>query len=155
MRVFLGVSLYLLLFSQEEGRPGDQSALKAHTGPICHQRLALAAHSSSVCMICETRGLYLVVPFKGILENSSVSSVCIRLCLWVCKPCHTFAALGRRRFSAGGLVKHESFLSLKEKLCSNQSLFAPAVICLRTSAGANKHVRTARLQKNKIGPRLN
>lgn len=49
----------------------------------------------------------------------------------------TFSALGRRGFSVGGLVKHEPFLSLKEKLCLNQSLFAPAVICLRTSAGAN------------------
>lgn len=56
MRVFLGVSLCLLLFSQEEGWPGDQSVLKAHTGPICHQWLALAAHSSSIRMICETRG---------------------------------------------------------------------------------------------------
>lgn len=58
----------------------------------------------------------------------------------------TFAALGREEgFSAGGLVKHETFLSLKEKLCLNQSLFAPAVICLRTSAGANKHICSARL----------
>lgn len=42
--------------------------------------------------------------------------------------------------SARGLVKHEPFFSLKEKPCLNQSLFAPAVICLRTSAGANKHI---------------
>lgn len=83
--------------------------------------------------------------------------VCVRahvkLDAWS-KP-NTFAALGRRGFSAGGLVKHEPFLSLKEKLCLNQSLFAPAVICLRTSAGANKHIRFARLWKNKIGLRLN
>lgn len=53
-------------------------------------------------------------------------------------------------FLAGGLVKHEPFLSLKKKLCLNQSLFAPAVIRLRTSAGANKHIRSARLWRNKI-----
>lgn len=56
MKAFLGVSLCLLLFSQEEGWPGDQSALKAHTGPIYHQWLALAARGSSVHMICETGG---------------------------------------------------------------------------------------------------
>lgn len=56
MKMFPGVSLCLLLFSQEEGWPGDQSVLKAHTGPICHQWLALAARSSSIRMICETRG---------------------------------------------------------------------------------------------------
>lgn len=32
MRVCLWVSLCLLLFSQDEGLPGDQSVLKAHTG---------------------------------------------------------------------------------------------------------------------------
>lgn len=58
--------------------------------------------------------------------------------------------LGEEGFSARGLVKHEPFLSLKEKLCLNQSLFAPAVMCLRTSAGANKHIRSARLWRNKI-----
>lgn len=42
-------------------------------------------------------------------------------------------------------MKHEPFLSLKEKLCLNQRLFAPAVICLRTSAGANKHIGSAQL----------
>lgn len=57
-----GVSLCLLLFSQEEGRPGDQSALKAHGEPICHRRLALAARGSSVHMICETWALHLVLP---------------------------------------------------------------------------------------------
>lgn len=51
-----------LLFSQEEGRPGDQSALKAHGEPICHRRLALAARGSSVHMICETWALHLVLP---------------------------------------------------------------------------------------------
>lgn len=49
-------------------------------------------------------------------------------------------------------MKHEPFLSLKEKLCLNQSLFAPAVICLRTSAGANKHIRSARLWKEQNRP---
>lgn len=49
-------------------------------------------------------------------------------------------------------MKHEPFLSLKEKLCLNQSLFAPAVICLRTSAGANKHIRSARLRKEQDRP---
>lgn len=51
-----GFSLCLLLFSQEEGWSGDPSALKAHTGPICHHRLALAAHGSSIGMICGTGG---------------------------------------------------------------------------------------------------
>lgn len=55
-----GVSLCLLLFSQKEGRPGDQSALKAHSEPICHRQLALAARGSSVHMICETWELHLV-----------------------------------------------------------------------------------------------
>lgn len=54
MSVFLGVSLCLLLFSQDEVRPGDQSGLKAHAGPICQRRPALAARSSSARMICET-----------------------------------------------------------------------------------------------------
>lgn len=54
MKIFLGGSLYLLVFSQEDGWPGDQSGL--HAGSICHQRLALAAHSSSIWMICETGG---------------------------------------------------------------------------------------------------
>lgn len=40
-------------------------------------------------------------------------------------------------------MKHEPVLSLKKKLCLNQSLFALAVICLRTSAGENKHVRSS------------
>lgn len=56
MKVFLGVSLFLLLFSQEEGWSGDQSVLKAHTGAIHHRRLALAAQRSSIYMICETGG---------------------------------------------------------------------------------------------------
>lgn len=54
MKRFLGVSLCLLVFSQEDGWPGDQSG--PHAGSICHRRLALAAHSSSIWMICETRG---------------------------------------------------------------------------------------------------
>lgn len=57
-----GVSLCLLLFSQKEGRPGDQSALKAHSEPICHRQLALAARGSSVHMICETWALHLAAP---------------------------------------------------------------------------------------------
>lgn len=36
MKIFLGVSLCLLVFSQEDGWPGDQSGL--HAGPICHRR---------------------------------------------------------------------------------------------------------------------
>lgn len=54
MKIFLGVSLCLLVFSQEDGWPGDQSGLRA--GSICHQRPTLAAHGSSIWMICETRG---------------------------------------------------------------------------------------------------
>lgn len=54
MKIFLGVSLCLLVFSQEDGWPGDQSGL--HAGSICHQGLALAAHSSSIWMIGESRG---------------------------------------------------------------------------------------------------
>lgn len=46
-------------------------------------------------------------------------------------------------------MKHESLLSLKEMLCLKQSLLAPAVICLRTSAGANKHICSAQLWRNK------
>lgn len=54
-------------------------------------------------------------------------------------------------------MKHEPFLSLKEKLCLNQSLFVPAVICLRTSAGANKHIRSAQAleEQNRLATELN
>lgn len=40
-------------------------------------------------------------------------------------------------------MKHEALSSLKENLCLNRSLFAPAVICLQTSARANKHIHSA------------
>lgn len=80
-------------------------------------------------------------------EGTSDICVCIyvRACMYV-KPDawsepDTFATLGRKGFSAGGLVKHEPFLSLQKKLCLKQGLFAPAVICLRRSAGANKYIR--------------
>lgn len=35
MKIFLGVSLCLLVFSQEDGWPGDQSGL--HAASICHR----------------------------------------------------------------------------------------------------------------------
>lgn len=68
------------------------------------------------------------------------TDTCVQSNAWSNCATH-FQLLGEEGFQLKGLVKHEPFLSLKEKLCLNQSLFAPAVICLRTSAGANKHVR--------------
>lgn len=78
--------------------------------------------------------------------------MCVRACVCVqsnaWSNCTThFQHLGEEGFQLRGLVKHEPLLSLKEKLCLNQGLFAPAVICLRTSAGANKHVRSAQLRE--------
>lgn len=91
--------------------------------------------------------LYLVVPFKSILEKLLRMYACLCVCLVEAQ--HICSTWEKRVFSQR-VVKHKPFLSLKEKLCFNQRLFAPAVMCLRTSAGANKHMGSAQLWRNKI-----